>query len=45
MQPGEPQATLAATDVLERLTGFRPRTNIGEGIRAFVDWYRAFYKV
>ena len=45
MQPGEPQATLAATDVLERLTGFRPRTNIGEGVRAFVDWYRAFYKV
>ena len=45
MQPGEPQATLAATDELEKLTGFLPRTPVEDGVRAFVEWYRAFYKV
>lgn len=45
IQPGEPQATLASTHVLEQLTGFRPRTHIRDGVRAFVDWYRTFYKV
>jgi UDP-glucuronate 4-epimerase len=45
MQLGEPQATLAATDELERLTGFLPKTSIEEGVSAFVDWYRSFYKL
>ncbi|MDB5594845.1 MAG: UDP-glucuronate 5-epimerase [Hyphomicrobiales bacterium] len=45
MQMGEPQSTLASTQELERLTGFRPRTPVDEGVRAFVDWYRAFYRV
>ena len=45
MPAGEPQATLAATGELERLTGFRPRTPVETGVRAFVDWYRDFYRV
>jgi UDP-glucuronate 4-epimerase len=45
MQPGEPQATLAATEELEKLTGFLPKTSVEDGVRAFVDWYRAFYQV
>ena len=45
MQPGETQATLAATDELEKLTGFLPRTSLEDGVRAFVDWYRSFYKL
>jgi UDP-glucuronate 4-epimerase len=45
MPAGEPQATLADTRELERLTGFRPRTPVVTGVRAFVDWYREFYKV
>jgi UDP-glucuronate 4-epimerase len=45
MPMGEPQSTLASTQELERLTGFRPRTPVDEGVRAFVDWYRAFYRV
>ncbi len=44
MQPGEPQTTLAATSELEKLTGFLPQTSVEEGVRAFVDWYRDFYK-
>lgn len=43
MQPGEPQATLASTAELERLTGFCPRTPVDAGVRAFVEWYRDFY--
>ena len=45
MQAGEPQSTLAATGVLEKLTGFLPRTPVEEGVRAFVEWYRGFYKL
>jgi UDP-glucuronate 4-epimerase len=45
MQAGEPQATLAATEELEKLTGFLPQTSVEDGVRAFVDWYRSFYKV
>ena len=45
LQPGEPQATRAATDELEKLIGFLPRTPVEQGVRAFVDWYRAFYKI
>jgi UDP-glucuronate 4-epimerase len=44
IQPGESQVTLAAMDELEKLTGFRPQTTIEDGVRAFVDWYRDFYK-
>lgn len=44
MQPGEPQATLAATSELEKLTGFLPQTSVEDGVRAFVEWYRDFYK-
>ncbi len=45
MPTGEPQSTLAATRELERLTGFLPSTPVETGVRAFVDWYRDFYKV
>ncbi|MDB5650771.1 MAG: UDP-glucose 4-epimerase [Hyphomicrobiales bacterium] len=45
MPIGEPQSTLANTAELERLTGFRPRTPVDVGVRAFVDWYRDFYAV
>ena len=45
MQAGEPQATLAATGELEKLTGFLPHTSVEDGVHAFVDWYRSFYKL
>ena len=31
--------------VLEELTGFRPKTSVADGVRAFVDWYRGYYRV
>jgi nucleoside-diphosphate-sugar epimerase len=24
--------------------GFAPRTDVREGVRRFVDWYRAYYR-
>jgi UDP-glucuronate 4-epimerase len=45
MQPGDVPATFASADLLERLTGFRPATDIEQGVRAFVEWYRGYYKV
>lgn len=45
MQPGDVRATFADVDDLARDAGFAPRTPIGEGVRRFVDWYQAFYRV
>ena len=44
MQAGDVQATEADTGALERLTGFRPRTPVEEGVRRFVEWYRGYYR-
>lgn len=45
IQPGDPQRTEAATDLLFAVTGFRPMTPIADGVPAFVAWYRAHYGV
>lgn len=43
MQPGDVYATLADTSLLQKLTGFRPRTNYEVGVARFVEWYRGYY--
>ena len=43
MQPGDPPVTFASTDLLERLTGYRPTTSVEEGVAKFVDWYREYF--
>jgi len=45
MQPGDVPATWADCGLLERLTGYRPATDIRDGVAGFVSWYRAFYRV
>ena len=40
IQPGDVPATWADVSLLERLTGYRPETDLREGIRKFVSWYR-----
>jgi UDP-glucuronate 4-epimerase len=42
MQKGDVPQTYADSDLLERLTGYRPSTSVTEGVGAFVDWYRAY---
>jgi UDP-glucuronate 4-epimerase len=43
MQKGDVVATWADNGLLQRLTGYRPQTGIGEGMARFVRWYRDFY--
>jgi UDP-glucuronate 4-epimerase len=43
MQPGDVPATYADVDDLMREVDFKPATPIGEGIRRFVEWYRAYH--
>lgn len=45
LQPGDVPATYANVDDLVRDMDFKPQTTIEEGIRRFVDWYRAYYKI
>ena len=43
--PGDMLATMADVGRLERATGYRPVVTVAEGVRRFVEWYRAFYSV
>ncbi|NHB76734.1 NAD-dependent epimerase/dehydratase family protein [Rhodobacter calidifons] len=45
MQPGDVPATWADCSLLQRLTGFRPATDLSVGLKPFVDWYRSYYRV
>ena len=40
MQPGDVPATWADATLLQRLTGYRPQTDVRDGIARFVEWYR-----
>jgi len=44
MQTGDVPATWANADLLHKLTGYQPRTDIRDGVRAFVDWYREYHE-
>lgn len=44
MQKGDVMATWANADLLQRLTGYRPSTDVPTGIAQFVSWYREYYK-
>jgi len=43
MQMGDVPATWADAALLERLTGYRPRTDVRDGIAQFVAWFRDYY--
>jgi len=45
MQPGDVPATWANCELLRQLVGYTPETNVHDGVRAFVDWYRDYYAV
>lgn len=44
MQPGDVPVTYADTSALERDFGFKPSTNLRDGLRKFAEWYKAFYQ-
>ena len=43
MQPGDVPVTYADTSALERDFGFKPCTDLREGLRRFAEWYAKFY--
>lgn len=45
MQPGDVPATWAQSGLLQRLTGYQPRTDVRTGVARFVKWYRDYYQV
>lgn len=44
-QPGDVLDTFADSSALEKAVGYKPTVSVDEGVKQFVDWYRAFYKV
>lgn len=44
MQKGDVPATWADASLLQRLTGYRPQTDVREGVDRFVAWYRDYYR-
>jgi UDP-glucuronate 4-epimerase len=43
MQMGAVPATWANAELLETLTDYKPQTDIKDGIREFVAWFRDYY--
>jgi UDP-glucuronate 4-epimerase len=44
MQKGDVPATWAAPELLRDLVGYVPDTPVETGVRAFVEWFRDYYK-
>ena len=44
MQKGDVKKTLSNTHLLYQIINFKPKVNYIDGISAFVDWYKKYYK-
>ena len=44
-QPGDVKETYADTSLLAARFGYKPDTNLSEGVKAFVKWYLGFFKI
>jgi UDP-glucuronate 4-epimerase len=44
-QPGEMSATYADISAIGALTGYRPKVQLEEGLRQFVNWYRDYFGI
>ena len=45
MQIGDVSQTWADVSLLDQLTGFSPNTDIRDGIKSFINWYKEYYNV
>jgi UDP-glucuronate 4-epimerase len=45
MQTGDVPATWADASLLQKLTGYTPQTDVREGVKKFLAWYRDYYSV
>jgi UDP-glucuronate 4-epimerase len=44
MQPGDVEKTWADTSALENGFYYKPSTNIQQGVKQFIEWYKLYYK-
>ncbi|WP_345852121.1 NAD-dependent epimerase [Shewanella algae] len=44
MQDGDVQATWADTEDLFKAVAYKPQVGISEGVKAFADWFKRYYK-
>ena len=44
MQPGDVEATSANVKLLYEWIGFKPKTNLKEGLTKFINWYQKYYE-
>ena len=45
MQAGDVAKTWSDTQLLEELTGYAPKTEILDGVKKFVQWYKSYYNL
>jgi len=45
MHPADSKETWSNTTKLRDITGWEPKTNVVDGVKQFIDWYKTFYKV
>nr|BCB22792.1 NAD-dependent epimerase/dehydratase family protein [Erysipelothrix tonsillarum] len=43
IKPGDVPATYASTDKLFGITGYKPGTDLSDGLQKFTDWYVSYY--
>ena len=44
MQLGDVKVTYADTRYVEKLTNYKAQTNLSDGIKSFINWYRLYYQ-
>ena len=44
MQKGDVPATWANAELLKKLTGYQPTTDVKAGVKEFINWYRDYYQ-
>ena len=43
MQPGDVYQTNADTSALQKELGYKPMTDIQDGVRETVEWFKSYY--
>ena len=45
MRPGDVHELFADIDKSIEMLGYRPTTDINDGIPKFIDWYKGYHKI
>jgi len=45
MQQGDVAKTFADVSKAERMIGYKPKVNVEEGVKKFVEWYKEYYNI